>query len=71
MKRPVIVANGGANVASLRYALERLGVRPEVTADPRAIRLAIGPATGLSSIGMSRLSESDWSSTSTSLPTCE
>ena len=29
-----IIDNGGANIASLRFALDRLGVRRDVTADP-------------------------------------
>ncbi len=33
-KRPAIVATGGANLASLTFALKRLGAEAEVTEDP-------------------------------------
>lgn len=58
MKVPVIVANGGANAASLQYALERLGARPRVSAEPRAIRSAthvILPGVGSAQDAMRRL----------------
>lgn len=58
MKRPVIIANGGANAASLRYALERLGVTPEVSADPHIIRSATHvflPGVGAAQDAMRRL----------------
>lgn len=58
MKRPVIVANGGANAASLRYSLERLGVSPEISADPRVIRSATHvflPGVGAAQDAMRRL----------------
>jgi glutamine amidotransferase len=58
VKVPVIVANGGANTASLRYALERLGAKPEVSADPRVIRSAthvILPGVGAAQDAMRRL----------------
>jgi glutamine amidotransferase len=35
-----IVDSGGANIASVRFALERLGVQSELTADPAVIRAA-------------------------------
>ena len=35
-----IVDSGGANIASVRFALERLGVASELTADPAVIRAA-------------------------------
>ena len=35
-----IVDSGGANIASVRFALERLGVQSELTADPAIIRSA-------------------------------
>jgi len=38
----VIVANGGANIASLQFALQRLNVESLVSADPERIR---GPVT--------------------------
>jgi glutamine amidotransferase len=54
----VIVANGGANIASLQFALERLQVASLVTADPQLIRAAshvILPGVGAAADAMSRL----------------
>ena len=53
-----IVDSGGANIASVRFALERLGVRSELTADPAVIRSAervILPGVGSAVEGMRRL----------------
>ena len=53
-----IVDSGGANIASVRFALERLGVRSELTADPAVIRAAervILPGVGSAVEGMKRL----------------
>lgn len=53
-----IVDSGGANIASVRFALERLGVQSELTADPAVIRSAervILPGVGAASEGMKRL----------------
>lgn len=53
-----IVDSGGANISSVRFALERLGVRSELTADPAVIRSAervILPGVGAASEGMKRL----------------
>jgi len=53
-----IVDSGGANIASVRFALERLGVRGELTADPAVIRAAervILPGVGSAVEGMKRL----------------
>ena len=55
-----IVDSGGANIASVRFALERLGVRSELTADPAVIRAAervILPGVGSANEGMRRLRE--------------
>lgn len=55
-----IVDSGGANLASLRYALERLGARTVVTSDPAAIRAAarvILPGVGSAADAMQRLRE--------------
>lgn len=55
---PVIVDSGGANIASVRFALERLGVRAELTADPAVIRAAdrvILPGVGSAQEGMRKL----------------
>ena len=54
----VIVANGGANIASLQYALERLNVTSRVSAEPETIRAAthvILPGVGAAGDAMMRL----------------
>ena len=54
----VIVAGGGANIASLQFALERLGSASEVSADPARIRSAshvILPGVGAAAGAMARL----------------
>ncbi len=54
----VIVANGGANLASLQFALERLAVASVVSADPVRIRAAshvILPGVGAAADAMTRL----------------
>ena len=40
MEPVAIVDSGGANIASLRYALERLGVAARLTSDPLELRAA-------------------------------
>jgi glutamine amidotransferase len=53
-----IIDNGGANIASLRYALERLGASSQVTADPADLRKAkriILPGVGAAADAMTRL----------------
>jgi glutamine amidotransferase len=53
-----IVDSGGANIASVRFALERLGVQGELTADAALIRAAdrvILPGVGSAQEGMKRL----------------
>ena len=53
-----IVASGGANIASLQFALERLGAASEVSADPDRIRTAshvILPGVGAAADAMARL----------------
>lgn len=53
-----IVDSGGANISSVRFALERLGVRGELTAEPAVIRAAgrvILPGVGSAVEGMKRL----------------
>ena len=37
----LIIDTGCANLASVQYALERLGYRPRVSTDPAAIRAAL------------------------------
>lgn len=56
--RAVIIDNGGANTASLRFALERVGAVAALTSDADAIRAAthvILPGVGAASDSMSRL----------------
>ena len=54
----VIIDTGGGNVASVRYALERLGVEARLSADPavvRAARRVILPGVGAAADAMQRL----------------
>ncbi|PWK92955.1 imidazole glycerol phosphate synthase subunit HisH [Fulvimonas soli] len=56
----VLVDAGGTNIGSVRYALQRLGVDAELTADAEAIRAAdkvILPGVGAAGPGMARLRE--------------
>lgn len=56
----VLVDSGGANIGSVRYALQRLGVEAPVTADAAAIRAAdkvILPGVGAAAVAMARLRE--------------
>ncbi len=58
MTRVAIVDHGGGNVASVRFALERLGVAASLTADPGEIAGAshvILPGVGAASVAMERL----------------
>ena len=58
----VMIDAGGANIGSVRYALERLGVRAELSADPVRIAAAdrvILPGVGAAGAGMARLRELD------------
>lgn len=55
-----IVDSGGANIASVRFALDRLGIASELTADPAVIRSAervILPGVGSAQEGMRKLRE--------------
>jgi len=57
----VIVDSGGANLASLQYACERLGARTHVTNEARMIRSAarvILPGVGAAADAMQRLRQS-------------
>jgi len=57
----VIIATGGANIASLQFALERLGAESRVSADPTDIRRAarvILPGVGAAADAMQRLRSS-------------
>jgi glutamine amidotransferase len=56
--RLVIIDSGGANIASLRYAIDRLGVASELTTDPDKVRAAthvILPGVGAAADCMTRL----------------
>ena len=59
--RVAIIDNGGANIASLRYALERLGVESRLTAAPDELNSAshvILPGVGAAGDAMRRLERS-------------
>jgi imidazole glycerol-phosphate synthase subunit HisH len=56
----VLIDSGGANIGSVQYALERLGVNAQLTADPQVIAGAdrvILPGVGAAGPGMARLRE--------------
>jgi glutamine amidotransferase len=58
VKRLAIIDSGGANIASLRFAIERLGVESELTTDPAVVRGAshvILPGVGAAADCMARL----------------
>lgn len=57
----VIIDSGGANLASLQFAFERLGARTQVTSDADAIRRAprvVLPGVGAAANAMQRLRNS-------------
>ncbi len=56
----VLVDSGGANIGSVRYALQRLGVEAELSVDAKAIRASdkvILPGVGAAAPAMVRLRE--------------
>lgn len=58
----VLVDSGGANIGSVRYALERLGVSAEMTADAETILAAdrvILPGVGAAAPAMARLHQTN------------
>ncbi len=58
MIRLAIIDSGGANIASLRFAIERLGIDSQVTTDAQAVRAAshvILPGVGAAADCMDRL----------------
>ncbi|GIX36267.1 MAG: imidazole glycerol phosphate synthase subunit HisH [Lysobacteraceae bacterium] len=60
MSRVVLIDSGGANIGSVRYALQRLGVDAPLTRDPALIRAAervILPGVGAAGPAMQRLHE--------------
>ncbi|SDY95914.1 glutamine amidotransferase [Lysobacter sp. yr284] len=57
-----VIDSGGGNIGSVRYALERLGARSVLTADPATIASAdrvILPGVGAAAPAMARLRELD------------
>jgi len=55
---PVIIASGGANLASLKFALQRLGVETTVTEDAARVKAAshvVLPGVGAARDAMTRL----------------
>lgn len=62
MSKVAIVDSGGANIASLLFAFERLGVVAELTTDSRTIRAAdrvLLPGVGAARDAMQRLIDAD------------
>jgi imidazole glycerol-phosphate synthase subunit HisH len=58
----VIIDSGGANIASVQYAIERLGVTARLTTDPDQVRAAthvILPGVGTAADCMARLRQAD------------
>jgi glutamine amidotransferase len=58
----VLIDSGGANIGSVRYALERLGVQAQLSVDPTRISAAthvILPGVGAAAPAMQRLRELD------------
>ena len=58
MTTVAIIDGGGANIASLQFALKRLGVESELTTDRETIRSAgrvILPGVGAAADAMARL----------------
>ena len=62
MIRLAIIDSGGANIASLRFAIERLGIDSQVTTDAATLRAAthiILPGVGAAADCMERLRNAD------------
>jgi imidazole glycerol-phosphate synthase subunit HisH len=60
--RLAIIDSGGANIASLQYAIERLGIESRITTDAQTIRSAshvILPGVGAAADCMDRLRSAD------------
>lgn len=58
MTRVAIIDSGGANIASLRFALDRLGIEAELTKDPQRLQAAshvLLPGVGAAADCMGRL----------------
>ena len=66
MSRLAIIDSGGANIASLKFALERLGIESELTTDKQRLRDAshvILPGVGTAADCMARLEKADLTDT--------
>lgn len=62
MTRLAIIDSGGANIASLRYAVERLGFESDLTTDPERLRAAshvLLPGVGAAADCMARLQQAN------------
>ena len=60
-RRQAVIVASGANIASLKFALQRLDAEATVSADPDVIRAAshvILPGVGTAAVAMSRLRQS-------------
>lgn len=60
--RVAVIDSGGANIGSVRYALDRLGVESVLTSDVAVIREServILPGVGAATVAMARLAELD------------
>ena len=58
MTRLAIIDSGGANIASLQFAVQRLGVKSDLTTDPKRLKSAshvLLPGVGAAADCMSRL----------------
>ena len=72
MIRLAIIDSGGANIASLRYAIDRLGIESTITTDARVLREAthvILPGVGAAADCMERLRSANLVETIRSLRT--
>lgn len=60
--RVAVIDSGGANIGSVRYALDRLGVESVLTGDAEVIRQServILPGVGAAAVAMARLAQLD------------
>jgi len=65
MAQVTIIDSGGANIASLQFALQRLGAKSELTANPERIRNAeriILPGVGAAEDAMQKLQQAELAS---------
>ena len=60
MTRLAIIDSGGANIASLRFAVQRLGIESDLTTDPARLKAAshvLLPGVGAAAACMGRLQQ--------------